>query len=139
MGFSVPAAIGAMAANPDSQVFVICGDGAFQMTGMELSTIAKYKLAPVVMIINNDGYGTQRHIIDGPFNDITMWDYTKMVELIGYGKAYKVTTKGELDDALNHAIEDDTLSLIEVVVPKDDCSRSLRCLGEALHDLRDKR
>lgn len=138
MGFAVPAGIGAMKAAPDSKVFIIAGDGAFQMTGMELSTMAKYKMAPVVIIINNDGYGTQRHIIDGPFNEITMWEYTKITEVIGYGNGRKVYTQGELDDALAAAVKSNTLELIEVVVPRNDCSRSLRRMGEELGKLRDK-
>ncbi len=90
MGFAIPAAIGAMAANPASRVYAIVGDGAFQMTGMELSTCAKYSLHPIVCILNNDGYGTQRHIIDGPFNDIHPWDFTKIPEVLNYGKSVRV-------------------------------------------------
>lgn len=136
MGFAMPAAIGAMYADKTSKVYAIIGDGAFQMTGIELSTVAKYKLAPVVIVINNDGYGTQRHILDGEFNNIRMWNYTKICDLIGYGKSVKVTTKGQLDDALKEAASYKELYFIEVVVPKDDCSASLRRMGEALRDLR---
>lgn len=137
MGFSIPAGIGAMAADPESRAFIITGDGAFQMTGMELSTVAKYKMAPVVCILNNDGYGTQRHILDGPFNEINMWDYAKVPELIRYGKGVRVKTKGELDDALTEAENADTMMLIEVIVPREDCSDALRRLGEGLGELRD--
>lgn len=136
MGFAAPAAIGAMYANPKSKVYAIIGDGAFQMTGIELSTVAKYRLAPVIIIINNDGYGTQRHILDGKFNNICMWNYTKICDLIGYGKAVKVNTKGQLDDALKEAATYKELYLIEVVVPRDDCSDSLKRMGKALHDAR---
>jgi len=141
MGFAAPAAIGAMVANPASKCFAIIGDGAFQMTGLELSTTAKYKLAPVVIVINNDGYGTQRHIIDGDFNNITMWNYTKTTELINYGKSVKVTTKGGLEEALKEARGYKELYFIEVVVPRDNCSIYLRQMGEAIGKLRnpDKR
>lgn len=137
MGFAMPAAIGAMAANPDSRAYVIIGDGAFQMTGIELSTAAKYGMKPIVFVLNNDGYGTQRHIIDGPFNNILMWNYTKITELLGHGTSARVTTKGELDRALKAAQASDTLYFIEVVIPRDDCSPSLRRLGEGLGALRD--
>jgi indolepyruvate decarboxylase len=136
MGFAMPAAIGAIYANPASKVYAIIGDGAFQMTGIEISTIAKYGLAPVVIIINNDGYGTQRHILDGEFNNIRMWDYTKICELIRYGKSVRVTTKGQLDEALLEAATYNELYLIEVVVPKDDCSASLKRMGEGLRAIR---
>lgn len=138
MGFSVPASIGAMSANPDSKTYVICGDGAFQMTGIEISTIAKYKMKPVIIIINNDGYGTQRHIVDGEFNNIVMWEYTKLTEVIKYGKSFKVTTNGELDEALKETENMDEMCLIEIVVPKSDCSRSLKRMGEELGKLRNK-
>lgn len=138
MGFSVPASMGVMAEKPNDKAFVICGDGAFQMTGMEISSIAKYRLKPIIFVINNDGYGTQRHIIDGAFNDIVMWDYTKLTEVIGYGKSFKVRTKGELDNAIKQAISLEEMALIEVIVPKEDCSRSLKRMGEELGRLRDK-
>jgi len=65
MGFSVPASIGVMAADRKKRVVAIVGDGAFQMTGMELSTAAQQGMASIVVILNNDGYGTQRFILDG--------------------------------------------------------------------------
>jgi indolepyruvate decarboxylase len=136
MGFAMPAAIGAMYADPSSKTYAIIGDGAFQMTGMEISTTAKYGLAPVVIIINNDGYGTQRHILDGEFNNICMWNYTKICDLIGYGKSVKVTTKGQLNDALIEAATYNELYLIEVIVPRNDCSAGLRRMGEALREVR---
>lgn len=137
MGFAMPAAIGAIAASPESRVFAIIGDGAFQMTGTELSTAAKYGMKPIVFVLNNDGYGTQRHILDGPFNNILMWNYTKLIDLLGVGKSWKATTNGELETAIQEALANDSLSLIEVVVPKHDASRSLRRMGEELGKLRD--
>jgi TPP-dependent 2-oxoacid decarboxylase len=138
MGFAVPASVGVSVAAPTSRVITIVGDGAFQMTGIELSTIAKEKMNPVVFIINNDGYGTQRHILDGKFNEIHPWDYTKMCELLRYGKAYRVTTHQELAHCLKTVFDDEGMSLVEVVVPRGDCSRSLRRLGEELGKLRNK-
>ncbi|MBN8543644.1 MAG: alpha-keto acid decarboxylase family protein [Alphaproteobacteria bacterium] len=138
MGFAVPAAIGAMAARPDNRVFAIVGDGAFQMTGIELSTAVKFGMKPIVFVINNDGYGTQRFILDGPFNEILRWNYTKLTDLFGGGMAYKVTTNGELETAIQAALKDDQMYLIEVVIPRNDCSPSLKRVGEELGKLRDK-
>lgn len=137
MGFAVPAALGASIAAPDSRVYAIVGDGAFQMTGIELSTAAKYKMKPVICIINNDGYGTQRNIIDGPFNNIHPWDYTKIRELLRYGLSRRVDTKGGLEDALKEAATCDDMCVIEAVIPRDDCSGTLRRLGERLAEIRD--
>jgi len=136
MGFAVPAAIGALAGNKTGRVFAIVGDGAFQMTGMELSTAVKYKMAPIVLILNNDGYGTQRHIIDGQFNVITMWDYTKVTDVIRSGFSARATTKKQLQDALVKATYSNEIAVIEVVIPRDSCSPSLRKMGEQLGKLR---
>ena len=138
MGFAVPAAIGAMAARPKSRVIALVGDGAFQMTGIELSTAAKFGMKPIVFVLNNDGYGTQRFILDGPFNEILRWNYTKLTELFGVGKSIKVTTNGEVEAAMKEAMAGDDLYLIEVVVPRNECSPSLRRVGEELGRLRDK-
>lgn len=137
MGFSVPATIGAMIANPKSRAYCLVGDGAFQMTGMEISTCAKYGLKPVICILNNDGYGTQRHIIDGKFNNIHNWEYARLRDVIGYGTSYKVTTKGELEKALLEARATDDMFLIEVIIPRTDCSRPLRRLTNNLSEIRD--
>jgi len=137
MGFAVPAALGAMAANPKSRAVVLVGDGAFQMTGIELSTAAKYGMKPIVCVLNNDGYGTQRHIIDGEFNNILQWNYTKLTELFGRGTAMRATTKGEMEAAFQKAIATEDMVLIEAVIPRDDCSPSLRRMGEELGKQRD--
>lgn len=137
MGFAVPASIGAMAALPDSRVFCIVGDGAFQMTGTELSTAAKNAMNPIVFVLNNDGYGTQRHILDGPFNEILPWHYAQLPALLGKGSGYRVTTNGELQAAIDAALADDQFSLIEVILPREDCSASLRRMGEELGKMRD--
>lgn len=138
MGFAVPAAIGVMAARPESRSISIVGDGAFQMTGIELSTAVKFGMKPIVFVLNNDGYGTQRFIIDGPFNEILQWNYTKLTELFGAGVSKKVTTNGEVEDALKEALASDRFTLIEVIVPREACSPGLRRAGEELGRQRDK-
>jgi indolepyruvate decarboxylase len=137
MGFGVPASIGAMAAKPKSRVYTLVGDGAFQMTGMELSTCAKYNLHPIVCILNNDGYGTQRYIIDGDFNNIHRWKYSKVRDVLDYGKSVQVHTKGELEKALKAATASKEMYIIEVMIPRDDCSKQLSRLTANLSAVRD--
>lgn len=103
MGFAVPACVGAQLANPRLRPLVLVGDGAFQMTGMELATIARYKLNPVVVVLNNRGYGTERHMQDGPYNDVWPWDYYRLPEVLGAGCGFLVQTEQELDRALQEA------------------------------------
>ena len=57
MGFAVPAALGRGIAEPSRRPFVIVGDGAFQMTGTELATHVDQGLRPIVLLLNNGGYG----------------------------------------------------------------------------------
>jgi TPP-dependent 2-oxoacid decarboxylase len=133
LGFAVPAAIGAQLARPDERPLVLVGDGAFQMTGMELSTCARYGLDPIVIVLNNGGYTTERLIIDGAFNDIQRWDYSKLPEVIGSGRAHRVETMGDLDLALADARRrDGQFVLLDVRLDKRDVSPALRRLGASL-------
>jgi indolepyruvate decarboxylase len=106
MGFAVPAAVGVGFADPALRPIVLVGDGAFQMTGTELSTCVRHKLSPIVIVLNNRGYSTEREIMDGPFNDIHDWRYEKICELIGGGVGYRIGTHGELVRALSAALAD---------------------------------
>ncbi|TXG84579.1 MAG: alpha-keto acid decarboxylase family protein, partial [Thermomicrobiales bacterium] len=105
LGFAVPAAIGAQCARPEDRPLVLVGDGAFQMTGMELSTCAKFGLDPIVIVLNNDGYTTERLIIDGGFNDIQQWNFSALPEVFQTGRSFLVRTRGELEVALEAARE----------------------------------
>jgi indolepyruvate decarboxylase len=125
MGFGVPAAIGVAMARPNLRPFVLVGDGAFQMTGTELSTAVRLGLPPIVLILNNDGYGTMRKIRDGKFNVISNWNYTKICELIGGGDYAIASTKGELDGAIRSALGSNSLRVIEVRYPRDEVSPQL--------------
>jgi indolepyruvate decarboxylase len=135
MGFSVPAALGAQFARPDSRVLVICGDGAFQMTGMELSTIVRHGFSPIIIVLDNGGYGTERvlHPGDWPYNEIHGWHYSRITEVLGGGRGYTVGTEGEFEQALTRAWKErKQLSLIHVRLSKQDASRALTRLAERL-------
>jgi indolepyruvate decarboxylase len=136
MGFAVPASIGVSMANPKLRPFVLVGDGAFQMTGNELSTAARLGLRPIVLVLNNDGYGTMRKIRDGRFNVISRWDYGRICDLIGGGSASVARTKGELDGAIRRAMGSNELSVIDVRVPRDDMSPQLTTMSGELARLR---
>jgi TPP-dependent 2-oxoacid decarboxylase len=133
MGFAVPAALGVQAARPGLRPLVLVGDGAFQMTGMELSTIVRQKQNPVIVVLNNEGYGTERHIHDGPFNDLLCWNYHKLPEFLGAGLAFLVKTEAELDDALEKAASHtESYVLLDVRLDPMDHSAALGRLAERL-------
>jgi indolepyruvate decarboxylase len=133
MGFAVPAAVGAGLANPALRPLVIVGDGAFQMTGMELSTVVRQGLSPIVVVLNNHGYTTERFLLDGAFNDILDWKYHKLPELLGSGLGLEVRTETELDDALNRALANtSSFSLLNVHLDPWDRSPALERLAHRL-------
>ena len=134
MGFSVPAALGAQVARPDLRAVVIVGDGAFQMTGMELSTIVRNKFPAIVIVLDNKGYGTERFLHPGnSFNDIHPWAYHKLPQVLGGGTGYEVRTEGEFDEALSKAWADTSgMSLIQVHLDPADHSPALERLTEKL-------
>ncbi len=135
MGFAVPAALGVMVARPDLRPIVLVGDGAFQMTGMELSTVVHYGFAPIIIVLDNKGYGTERLLFPGnhAFNDIQPWQYHKLPGVLGGGTGYEVTTEGEFDAALSAALADRKgLSLIQVHLDPRDCSTALQRLANRL-------
>src|SRR6185295_10373709 len=132
MGFAVPASIGVAVANPQLRPIVLVGDGAFQMTGTELSTATRLGLKPIVLILNNEGYGTMRKIRDGKFNVISQWKYGKICELVGGGEASVAKTKGELDGAIRSALGSNQVHVIDVKLPRDDVSPQLKNMTDEL-------
>lgn len=133
LGFAVPASLGVGLAEPGLRPLVLVGDGAFQMTGQELSTAVRYGVAPVVVVLNNDGYATERFICDGPFNDVLRWNYAALPALLGAGTGYRVETDGELGEALAAAFADDSAySIIDVRLDRFDVSAGLRRLAARL-------
>jgi indolepyruvate decarboxylase len=133
LGFAVPASIGVQAADPGKRPLVLVGDGAFQMTGVELSCAARYQFSPIVLVLNNDGFGTERPMIDGPFNDVHHWAYTSLPDLLGPGHSRRVETEEQLVRALEEAQDvDDRFFLIEVVIPRGDFSAALKRLTDRL-------
>ena len=133
MGFAVPASIGAQLANPKLRPLVLVGDGAFQMTGMELSTAVRYGLNPIVIVLNNLGYGTERHMQDGSYNDVLLWHYSKLPEVLGAGRGFVVETEAQLEAALHEAKKcDQTFCLLDVQLDPQDRSPALQRLAERL-------
>ena len=133
MGFAVPAALGASVARPQMRIVALVGDGAFQMTGLELSTIIRHHFDPIIIVLDNKGYGTERFLHPGDFNDIQPWNYHKLPEVLGGGHGYEVRTEAEFDAALRAAWDDhSSASLIQVHLDVEDRSQALDRLAERL-------
>lgn len=133
MGFGVPAGIGVQLANPKLRPLILVGDGGFQMTGMELATAVRYRLNPIVVVLNNRGYGTERHIHDGPYNDVAVWRFHRVPEVLGAGRGFVIETEADLDHALREAERHTaSFSLLEVMLDPLDRSPALERLAERL-------
>ncbi|MCC6707182.1 MAG: alpha-keto acid decarboxylase family protein [Gammaproteobacteria bacterium] len=133
LGFAVPACVALQLAEPQWRPLVLVGDGAFQMTGMELSTAARYGLTPIVVVLDNNGYGTERPMLDGVFNDVHAWAVSRIPDVIRCGRGYEVTSEAEFVSALKAALADtDHLAIIHVHIAKGDISPALERLTKEL-------
>ena len=131
MGFG--AAFGACFAAPGQRVIALEGDGSFQMSAQELSSMARYDCPAIVFVVNNQGYTAERLIHDGPFNDIARWRYHRLPEAFG-GTGLEVNTEGDLEEALAKAEAHTGPGplLIEIHVDPWDASEAFILMSETL-------
>ncbi|RAK95903.1 alpha-keto acid decarboxylase family protein [Aspergillus ibericus CBS 121593] len=136
-GWSIPAAFGYALGDPDRKVAILVGDGAFQMTAQEVSQMTRYQMPVSLFVVNNRGYTVDVEIGDGIVNNIKNWDYTMFLDALnsddGYGRGYKVTTAGQLQQAIEQGrVNRRGPTLIECSVDRADCSRELVVWGHLL-------
>jgi len=120
IGWATPASFGAAVAAPSRRTVLITGEGAHQLTAQEISQFPRRGLKPVIFVVNNNGYLTERlFCADGnsPYNDIAQWNYAALPEALGCKGWFtaKATTCGELDQAITGAQDCATGVYIEVV------------------------
>ncbi len=121
MGFGVPGALGAQIGT-GQRPLVLCGDGAFQMTGPEISHAPRHHLNPIVLVMNNGGWGIFRPVAERQDLLTTPpWPYAKLAEAWG-GKGLQVYTVKELRLALLEADQTSSFLVIEIMVPPRDLS-----------------
>jgi TPP-dependent 2-oxoacid decarboxylase len=124
MGFAVPGAIGAEL-GCGKRPIVLVGDGAFQMTGPDLSTAERYGLSPIVIVLDNGTYLTLNNIVPGQFNRIGRWDYAKFMDSIRPGAGYHIETVGQFVEAFGEADRRRGPALLDVMLEPDDQSEIL--------------
>jgi TPP-dependent 2-oxoacid decarboxylase len=126
LGFAVPASIGVQLADRTLRPLVIVGDGAFQMTGMELSTALRYDLNPIVVVLNNGIYLTEQLMLDGAFNNLQPWSYSDVPHVIGGGQGFDIETEDQFNDAISKALDyRNTFSILDVHLERNDRSPAL--------------
>jgi indolepyruvate decarboxylase len=102
VGYGLPALLGTLLAAPRRRQLLFIGDGAFQMTAQELSTILRRGLKPIIFLVNNNGYTIERLIL-GPgssYNNINQWRYAEAASFFDtrdQAIAYTIRTEDELD------------------------------------------
>ncbi|PZO47508.1 MAG: pyruvate decarboxylase [Phormidesmis priestleyi] len=134
IGWSVGALLGyALALGDNKRAIALIGDGPFQLTAQAVSTMIRYGLNPIIFLINNGGYTIEVEIHEGPYNNIQNWDYAGLINIFnsseGKGWGQRVTTVGELSEAIRKAESHSGLALIECVIDRDDCTQELLDLG----------
>ena len=120
IGWATPAAFGAALGAPDRRLILITGEGAHQMTAQEIGQFGRHGLRPIVFVLNNSGYLSERMLgkdLTMAYNDVAAWNYADLPHTLGCQGwlTARVTTCGELDAALRTAEEADGAAYIEVV------------------------
>lgn len=125
MGYGVPAAVAAKLMHPEKVVVSFAGDGCFQMNCNELGTALQYGAKCIFIVINNGIYGTIRMHQERRFpdrvsgTDIINPDFPALCEAYG-GKGYLVTETDAFRPALEDALKNDRMALIEIQIDPDD-------------------
>lgn len=132
MGYAIPAALGAAKADPSLRPLVLVGDGAFLMTGLELLSATYHGVKPIVIVVDNEGYGTQRPMADGPFNNIPALRSEELPRAFGVGIGLLCHSEDELQAALSRATQTEELFIIRARVPRGQYSPGLMRLTSAL-------
>ena len=133
-GWSVPATLGyELGFEEPRQVIAMIGDGSFQLTAQEVSTMIRHGTRPIIVLVNNHGYIIEDAIHEGPYNKIKNWDYAGLMAVLtngeGAGLGLRARTAGELAAAFQTALGHESPCRIEVDIDPTDCSPTMREWG----------
>ena len=141
MGFALPAAIGAKMGAPDRHVVAIIGDGGYQMTCQELGTILQTGTAVKIVVLNNEFLGMVRQwqqlFFDKRYASTEMINpnFVKLAEAYSI-PAKKVSSRGDLQGAIDEMIACETSYFLEVMVEKEDNVFPMVPTGASVSDVR---
>ncbi|EAW09684.1 alpha-keto acid decarboxylase family protein [Aspergillus clavatus NRRL 1] len=141
IGYSVGACQGAALAAKEQgnrRTILLVGDGSFQLTVQEVSTMIRNKLNPIIFVICNQGYTIERYIHgwDAGYNDIQEWDNKNIPTVFGGGdfyKGYVVKTQDEMNKLFENEefASAPCLQLVELHMPRDDAPSALKLTADA--------
>lgn len=139
IGFTLPCLFGSQLAEPERRHLLFIGDGSFQLTAQELSTILAHEQAPIIFLLNNRGYTIERWIMgmDAAYNDVADWDYAALPQVFKRDttmRSHRVHTFGQLEEALaaaGAAQERGVGSFVELHLDAEDAPAGLKAFGPA--------
>jgi len=140
MGFALPAAIGAKFAKPDAEVWVVVGDGGFQMTMSELATIVQEKINIKIAIINNGFLGMvrqwQEFFYDKRYvaTPLVAPDFAALANAFGI-RGERISTRGDVVPAIRAARESKETVLLDFRVEQEDSVYPMVAAGASLNDM----
>lgn len=138
IGYTLPAAFGAQTADPERRVILIIGDGSAQLTIQELGSMLRDQQRLILFLLNNEGYTVERaiHGATQRYNDISPWNWTALphaLSLQGQAPSWRISETVQLDEVMARLAAPQWLSLVEVVMPKDDLPPLLRKVTACLN------
>ena len=134
IGFTLPALLGSQMAAPQRRHLLFIGDGSFQLTAQELSTILREGQSPIIFLINNRGYTIERFILgmQRDYNDVANWQYADLVQVFAPNAkmpTFQARTEGELAQVLNQAGTSPHGAFIELHLDAFDAPQGLQTFG----------
>jgi indolepyruvate decarboxylase len=128
IGYSVGALLGALTAAPHRRHLLFIGDGSFQVTAQELSTILRHDHKPVIFLINNGGYTIERGYLGKtePYNDVANWAYADLPKVLRpdtSARSFVVKTCSDLQNALS--TPNDTMIFVESIMGPIDAPAAI--------------
>ncbi|MGK3144562.1 indolepyruvate decarboxylase [Pantoea sp. C2G6] len=138
IGYTLPAAFGAQTAAPDRRVILIIGDGSAQLTIQELGSMLRDQQQLIIFLLNNEGYTVERaiHGATQRYNDIAQWNWTALpqaLSLQGQAQSWRISETVQLQEVMARLARPQWLSLVEVVMQKEDLPPLLRKVTACLN------
>ena len=137
IGYTLGALLGTLKAAPERLHILLIGDGSFQLTAQELSTILRHDLKPLIFLINNGGYTIERTILGlhAKYNDVANWHYADLPRVFSRREvaSHVVATSKELSEVLRTV--DDSFIFVELLMKPDDAPLGLIRGGHASANL----
>lgn len=144
IGYATGAAQGAALAAQEKglkRTILFTGDGSFQLTAQEVSTMIRNKLSPILFVICNKGYTIERliHGMEDSYNDVQEWKYKDLPAVFGAPEGsvltYRVETKEQVEALFNNeefsSPETKKMRFVELVMPWDDAPAALKQIAES--------